>query len=102
MFATVYVSPNTGKWKRARLAFEKALQVDVNHLPSRYHLGLVLHRQGMHEHAVRAFTIVLKAAPNSPTMRRSLPTSRASMCARAQLERTSVAHTASAALAVAA
>jgi len=55
-----------GSDQKAMLSFEQALRLDPGHLPSRYHLGLMLHKLEKHEHAVRAFGVVLQEVQNDP------------------------------------
>tara|TARA_B100000780_G_scaffold278185_1_gene250909 strand:+ start:240 stop:2705 length:2466 start_codon:yes stop_codon:yes gene_type:complete len=48
-----------GEEHLALASFEKALECDPNHIPSRYHCGLMLHRLGQLDEAVLVFNHVL-------------------------------------------
>jgi tetratricopeptide (TPR) repeat protein len=48
-----------GEEHLALIQFQKALDLDPNHTPSRYHCGLMLHRLGQLEEAIQVFNNVI-------------------------------------------
>lgn len=52
---------DVSNYEKAIDQFEKALEVTSDHVPSIYHLGLMLHKNGQLNEALVSFTQVIKA-----------------------------------------
>lgn len=53
-----------GEYENAIKLFKKALEIQADHVPSIYHLGLMQHKNGDLNEALDSFTAVLKAIGN--------------------------------------